>query len=516
MAAQTAILDQYGNPFHGPVASAPAVISRLRNEVRTLRAKYDAAADGEAFLNHWASSDVLSPDSASSASVRKKLRSRSRYEVIENNPFLKGTVLTIANDFVGAGARLKIIDDRVPQRARRIIERSYRRWVRLTKYRQMLWGLRLAKLVDGEGFKIAYNDADLRHPVKLNFMPVEADRISSSGVFNTSDPLDNEVDGVRFNKVGKATQYHLLDRHPGGFFPSVQGEWINANHVTHWFRKDRKWLRGIPETAASLPLCALLRRYTLAVVKAAETGADFAVVLESEAPPTAAVWDTQIGAASPFDVFPIEQGMFTTLPWGHKMSQMRAEQPIQTYDSFVKALLMEIMRPLLAPHNLAIGSSQDSNMASAIVDTHIYKGAQKLERIHCEEDVLSPDLEVWWFEYLRSEALINKEIANLRIAAPELLFEAPEHRFRWDNVGLDHTDPAKVEKAIDIAHKRGHLTDRQIQEEYYDTDLDDWRNEYEEQVKWRATVAPPDDGEGEGEEGEGEPGPDSSDDGEEV
>lgn len=485
------ILDQYGKLFSGPVASAPAVVARLRNDIRELRTKYDAAANGDAFINHWANSDTLSPDSAASASVRKKLRSRSRYEVIENNPYLKGTILTIANDFVGRGARLKITDARIQKEARRFIERSYQRWVKLTKYRQKLWRLRLAKMVDGEGFKIAYTSRRLRHPVKLNFMVVEADRISSDGFLDTFATRDNEVDGIRFNEVGEPTSYHLLDKHPGGFFPSAKGTWIDADDVTHWFRQDRGWLRGIPETVASLPLCALLRRYTLAVVKAAETGADFAAVLESDGPAIPTSWDTALGAESPFDTFPIEQGMFTTLPWGHKLSQLRAEQPIQTYDSFVQALLMEIVRPLLVPHNVALGSSAKSNMSSAIVDTHIYKGAQKQERIHAEEEVLSPDLETWWAEFVRSpEVQAEPLLRGTLLENPTLLLEAPEHRFRWDRVGLDHTDPAKVQGAITEAHERGHLTDRDIQETYYDRDVDDWREEYEEQVAWRKEVDP--------------------------
>jgi len=60
---------------------------------------------------------------------------------------------------------------------------------------------------------------------------------------------------------------------------------VPADAVVHWFRSDRPGQhRGIPEITPALPLFAQLRRYTLAVIAAAETAADFAAVLFTDAP----------------------------------------------------------------------------------------------------------------------------------------------------------------------------------------------------------------------------------------
>ena len=484
------ILDQYGSPVRSQV-SPNAVIARLRNDYRQLRAKYDAVADGDAFVNHWANADNLSPNAANSYNVRRKFRARSRYEVIENNPYLKGTILTIANDFVGSGPKLHITDDRFSAASQKFISTSNRRWTKATKQRQRLWRKRMAKITDGESFQVAFTDTKLRHPIKLNFYVVEADRISSLGYLGSQAETENEIDGVRFDSYSRPTQYHLLREHPGGFFPTVQGEWVSADYIIHWFRQDRGWLRGIPETAPSLPLCALLRRYTLAVVKAAETGADFAAVLESEAPPGSGMWTDGNGNViddSPFDTFPIEQGMFTTLPWGYKLSQLDANQPMQVYDSFVKALLMEIVRPLLVPFNIAAGSSANSNMASAVVDTHIYKESQSTERLHCDEEVLDAELYLWWKEFLTTLAPTSPDIMRDLEAYPELREELPEHRYRWDQIGLDHTDPQKVIGALATAKKEGFLLDKDIQETYHNRDVNEWREGYEEQKEWEQKI----------------------------
>ena len=60
---------------------------------------------------------------------------------------------------------------------------------------------------------------------------------------------------------------------------------LPATTVIHWFRADRPGqARGIPDIMPALPLFAQLRRFTLAVIAAAETAADFAGMLYTDAP----------------------------------------------------------------------------------------------------------------------------------------------------------------------------------------------------------------------------------------
>jgi hypothetical protein len=52
----------------------------------------------------------------------------------------------------------------------------------------------------------------------------------------------------------------------------------------------------------------------------------------------------------------------------------------------------------------------------------------------------------------------------------------------------DHTDPSKVQSALKIAHDKRFISDRDIQERYYNRDVDDWRAEIEDDDAWRATL----------------------------
>jgi capsid protein len=464
-------------------------VMKLRGEIKRIRARYDAAQTVTGNINHWAQADNLDPHGAASLEVRRTLRSRARYEVIENNSYLKGTLLTITNDFVGKGGpRLQITDSRLSRKAKQTVEKKFKEWYKVSFMRQKLWRLKLAKMVDGESFMRAYaNKNRLReYPVQLDFQVLECDRISSQASM-TDPPGDaNEIDGVRFDNYENPLKYHILNQHPTGSgwlnkaFEPIEGLWADAKYVIHWFRQDRGWLRGIPELAASLPLCALLRRYTLAIVRHSETAADFSAVLETELPPGQTPWtDGQGGELyreAPFDIFPVEMGMIMNLPYGHKLNQLKAVPLGVEYDAFVGALLREITRPILAPYGIAAGTSKDSNMASAVVDQHIYKSGQVTERAHCEESVLDRVFDLWWFEASRIPGYLGVSLPKEQI---------PEHSWQWDRVGLDHTDPSKVAQAIETLHNKRLLTDRDFQEEYMNRDVDTWRDEIKEDDEFR-------------------------------
>ena len=462
---------------------------------QVIRARYDAAQTTTYNENHWANADRLDPHSANSLSVRRTLRSRSRYEVIENNPFLKGLILTIANDFVGSGPKLQITDERIPVEVRKVIQQKWAQWMKLAKLRRKLWRMRVAKITDGETFLRAYSNGRLRDPVKLDFQVLEADMISSQDTtagIRREGPTPYEIDGVRFDKWENPLAYHVLNYHPGGsaYWTAnlIGGNWIDANNIIHWFRQDRGWLRGIPETTPSLPLCSILRRYTLAVLHHKEFAADFTGILETEGPASVAQWTDGQGNLvddDPFDTFPIDKGLFTRLPWGYKMKQMEAVPDGVAYDEFVGSILREITRPLLATFNIAAGTSKDSNMASGILDQHLYKGGQESERFDAEDEVLDPIFSLWWNEALLVPGYFTPGMRSLISRV-----DPPIHTWRWDPVGIEHTDPAKVAQALQILHDKGFLLDRDIQEGRFNRSLEEWRDAYEEQMEWREEVEP--------------------------
>src|SRR5690606_18565812 len=109
----------------------------------------------------------------------------------------------------------------------------------------------------------------------------------------------------------------------------------------HLYRQDRPGqIRGIPEIMPALPLYAQLRRYTLAVIAAAETAADLAALLQTQAAPE------DPDDVEPLDLFDLERRSIMTLPRGWTATQMKAEQPTTTYAMFKREIINEIARCL--------------------------------------------------------------------------------------------------------------------------------------------------------------------------
>jgi hypothetical protein len=153
------------------------------------------------------------------------------------------------------------------------------------------------------------------------------------------------------------------------------------------------------------------------------------------------------------------------------------------FDEFVGCLLREITRPLLSPYNISSGSSKDSNMASGVLDATIYKGGQRAERLSCEEEVLCRLFYLWWQEAVRIPGHIGDEYDQRRMVPPGE--EVPKHRWRWDRIGIDHTDPARVAEALKTMHDKRFMTDADIQDEYFNRDLDTWQEEIKEDDSFR-------------------------------
>ncbi|MGQ9918684.1 MAG: phage portal protein [Bryobacteraceae bacterium] len=373
---------------------------------------------------HWAAADGLSARAANSPEVRRILRNRARYEVA-NNSYARGIVLTLANDVVGTGPRLQMLT--ANGEANRRIEQEFGRWAKAVGLAEKLRTMRMARAQDGEAFAILTSNPRLPTPVKLDLRLVKADQVTTPDLSKLGG---NAVDGIVFDSSGNPVEYHVLRDHPGDgrFALGLEYDRVPAESVIHWFRADRPGqVRGIPDLTPALPLFAQLRRFTLAVLAAAETAADFAGILYTDAPPGG-----EADAAEPFEPIELESRALITMPGGWKMSQIQAEQPATTYAEFKREILNEIARCLNMPFNIAAGNSSGYNYASGRLDYQTYYKSLRVEQAHLETVVLDRVLSAWMHEAVL--------IPELWPDGLELFTDWP-HQWFWD--GMEHVDPAK-------------------------------------------------------------------------
>lgn len=389
----TRLVDQFGREM--PTTSETAA-AELRAAARAaLRSQYDAAQTTTENAKHWRWADGLSAAASNSLSVRRTLRERARYECLQSNSFGKGIVSTIANDFISTGPTLQVhIDDRPLARK---IELAWTAWTKQARLNKKLRTARLAKCVDGETFMMAITNPRLRGPVKLDIRLIEADQVSSPTWVDGGRP--NAVDGIKFDEYGNPIEYELLKTHPGDWSTSVtriyDTDKVSPDYMIHLFNMDRPGqARGIPEVTPALPLFAQLRRFTLATILAAETAADFAAIIKSQAN---ANTSQEIDILDPFESVPIDRGMMAVLPYGYDINQLKAEHPTTTYEMFRNAILQEIARCVHMPSNKARGDSSGYNYSSSRMDHQIYYHAIEVERSDWEIECLDRIFE-WWLD----------------------------------------------------------------------------------------------------------------------
>lgn len=428
----------------------PAVALRPRAARRASKPaegfRWDAAATTPENRKHWASADNRSANAANSPEVRQRLRSRSRYER-DNNSFYKGITRTYGYDVIGTGCRLQIKAADVPgmtEKEQRLVERTWRRWAKKIHLAQKLRLMRQARLVDGESFGLLVTDKSLDSPIKLNMVPIEAERVASPAM-SFVDP--NKVDGIELSPTGDPLKYHILKQHPGGLNPSMIGEYdtVPAQYVVQYFEPDRaEQHRGVPELVASLPLGAYLRRYTLATVSTAELQACLTLTLESETPAES----EGVGPADDFEELDIARGQMTVLPAGTKINQVESTQPTSEYGPVRDAWVGEMARPINMPRNIATCDSSGYNYASGRLDHQTYFLSIRVDRQLTEERALDDRI---FPEFWRELVTIEGFTELARFEHDEI-----EHDWIWD--GREYSDPEKAASADEIGLRTHQIT----------------------------------------------------------
>lgn len=426
------ILDHRGNPLRR--APSPSELAAA------LRLRYDAAQTSVETENHWSNADGLSAAAANSPEVRRKLRERARYER-DNNSYLSGMAETLANDVIGTGPRLQLQPPpgRSSQSARDAHRRAsdaFEEWTAAVGLAETLRTYREARCIDGEGFLFLRTNPELPTPVQLDLRDVEADQVATPDLYPETRP--DAVDGIEFDRYGNPTYYHLLREHPGDQL--AVGAWgdydkIPAALALHWFKRRRPGQRrGIPEVTPALWLYAVLRRYTMATLSAAEIAALFGVLLKTTMAP-----DDETPAVKPFDTQELVRGTMAALPEGYDAVQFKPEHPTTQYDAFERAVIRQIARCLQIPRSVAAGDSADLNYSSGRLDHQVYHRMIGVDRYHLETAVLDRILLAW--------------LAEARLSAPDLVsgvdlgpdprlaIRLPRHAWRWD--GFKHVDPQK-------------------------------------------------------------------------
>lgn len=404
------ILDTDGRPFQLQTVDRPPL-----EKPQEIRARYDAAQQNTEFDRYWANADFLDADSDNSKQVRRLLTSRSRYEV-QNNGYTDGMLQTHCNYLVGSGPQLRV--ETQNRGFNELVERLWKQWSAVIQLRRKLWTQTHAKVMDGEGFGIIRNNPAVPDPIQLYYELIETEQCQS---LNDAD-MPGHVDGIEYDEFGNPIWYDILRYHPnswnsgpvgqyGRFNPTNQfglnnqssmfggfnePERVPARFVCHWFKIRRPGMhRAVPEFRSTLTVGAGSRRFREATIAAAETAADFTVMLQTQMLPEI---EADYQAVESLSTLPIEKRMMVAMPPGYAASQMTAEHPTAEYKAFTRQQVNEQGRPKSIPVNVGMGDSSEHNFASGKLDHQPWFQEILVERLDCNDVVLDPLFMQWWDE----------------------------------------------------------------------------------------------------------------------
>lgn len=390
--------------------------------------RYDAAQLTPYTREMFVNCDGRNADASNNPATRARLREFARKEVA-NNSYARGLTLIVASDTIGRGPRVNV-DESVADAAE--IEKSFLEWSNEINFAEKLRTARVAKMIDGETFGVFYKDKTLKHRSKFNVKFLESEQIGTP----LSVAKYDDVDGIEINEYGDPVEYYVLKDHPGASNRTNGDDYVKipASSIVHWYREDRPGQhRGVTEFAPALMMFYMLRRYTAATVDAAETAANFPIVIYTDSP----ALDGVMRNKTPFQPVHLRRNMPSALPEGWKLGQVKPEQPTTTYAEFKREILAEIARCFCVPVNVIAGDSSKHNYASGRLDYQIYHRSIEVERASCETRVLRKVFERWYEQtYLKGDPARPFDPKRWKADG-----RIPAARWFWD--GFPHVDPAK-------------------------------------------------------------------------
>lgn len=376
------------------------------------KASYDASKTSPENQRHWSNADDNPPSVANAPWVRQKLRMRAGYER-DNNPYCSGMVSTLATDVIGYTIpKLQVLT--ADSGFNSYLEGEWQRWSEsaMVNLPSKLRVLDEGKRVEGENFLCLVNDEEVGAAtgVMLNALGVSSSRVTDS-TFGSGRLEESGLyndDGVMVNpNTGRAVKYKVVsaadELKMGGSMGYGNTVEVPARYMLHWYAPRRPGqYRGVSELTPSLPLFAMLRRYDLATLVAAETAALLAGVMKTTLP-----------AAEPASVTEwtkteLERGTLLTLPDGWDATQFKPEQPIATYGNFVDYILRQIGRALDIPFGVVAGDSSKYNYSSARLDYTGYDERLRYDRQQLCIRILTPLFIEWLIEFAKMDSRVGR------------------------------------------------------------------------------------------------------------
>lgn len=386
-----------------------------------LLARYDLADTNTEINEQFARAVHESGNTALSTPDRRRMIDRSRHEIFQANPWLRGTVRSATVSTIGRGPEVEVKREGREEDAR-TIERKFNKWLKRRKTGRKFRCMNNAKQSDGCGLAmVTSNHKTTVEGVMLDFQPFDEDHVKRPRHVYNLDRTEMLLDGKEYDPItGEPSRYWVTPKHPAEH-PESEPKPVDARFILDVWDWTRPSLgRGAPEYATTIKNGPLQRSFRRATLDAAATAAKHTAIMQTNID-TFENGDPALREIADWVTFPTQYGMLTGLPAGWSMNQFKAEHPNTTYTEFNRTTAAEHGRATNQPAFLSLGDGLGLNMSSMTGLKEEWEIEVDVQRQEWETEALDKLFEHW----LREAALLGlipKDMATL---------DDFEHQWRW-------------------------------------------------------------------------------------
>ena len=462
----------------------------------TIAPAYDGASGVKRGMKNWAPM-ALSPDREQTLE-RGALTARSR-DLYRNDTLARSAINTANTNIVGSGLALKCSidakflgmgDDEAEEWENRV-EREFSLWcrpegcdaeARLTFQEIQALAL-LSVLQSGDVFVALPFIRRINNPYQVKLQLIEADRVCNHHFAPDTDMLSG---GVLTDKYGAPVEYHILNGHPGGFYPEYKWQIVpafgrrsgrrNILHLMHVERPGQR--RGMPFLTPVVESLRILKKYSEAEMLAALVASMFTVFVKTESGAALDAFTPDTDESTPADELKMGPAAIVDLGPGEDITMANPSRPNSQFDGFVLAVSRQVGAALEIPFELLTKHFTASYSASRAAMLEAWKFF-KMRRAWMAGKLCQPAYEEW----------LTEAILAGRIDAPGF-FDDPSIRAaycktQWIGPAQGQIDPVKETQAAKLRIETG-LSTRSNETAAIGGD---WEANYRQLVKERRMLA---------------------------
>lgn len=355
----------------------------------------------------------------------------------DRNPYYKSVIDNLGSHTLGPCPSIIAMSDNTIWDDN--LEDAYSDWTRDNKIGLVFREIRKQAALTGLGIAIPYTQETL-NPIKLRYKVYGANCLRNP---SDAQPKDRIFNGIQYDSNWEPIKFFLIDNDEELRYPKqvkYNTKEYTIEEVLYYSQGYRDGiLTPLPECLSAFTIYPFIRRFLQAAIEGEEFRASHPMALEVDA----TIYSPKNKNDPPTGQFKYEPRTIKTLPPGTKLAGIPFGMAPGDQAKLIKLFAATCALSVQMPANIALGDSQDSNMASAQVDVQPWANKVDIDRFDLEPTLRKAFKE--WYTMALLKAGVFSQRALMQRAYPTMF----PHLYVYPDIH-SHPDPTKRANARKI------------------------------------------------------------------